>query len=147
MTARRAVWLVAALAIAGLDTRASNGSAGLTAECTVEALQARAPHGTTITAAAMVPSTATLPEYCRVDGHVAAPGNEVNFRLGLPVNWNGKYYFFGVGGLGGTIGSLDAGLTRGYASASTDTGHSSSDPSWAIERAPRRSTTAIAART
>jgi hypothetical protein len=82
MTAFRAVLLVAALAIAaGLDTRASNASAGLTAECTVEALQARAPHGTTITAAAVVPSTATLPEHCRVDGHVAAPGNEVNFRL------------------------------------------------------------------
>src|SRR5439155_4597502 len=34
------------------------------------------------------------------------------------------------GGLGGTIGSLDAGLARGYASASTDTGHDAKDPAW-----------------
>jgi feruloyl esterase len=132
-TACRGALLVTALAIATrLDTRASNGAGSVSqmAECGVAALQASAPQGTTITAAAMVPPTANLPEYCRVDGHVAVPGNEVNFRLGLPAGWNGKYYFSGVGGLGGTIGSLDAGLTRGYASASTDTGHSSSDTSW-----------------
>jgi feruloyl esterase len=62
-------------------------------------------------------------------------GNEVNFRLGLPDNWNGKFYFQGVGGLGGTIGNLDTGLARGYASASTDTGHVSSDPTWGSNRA------------
>jgi len=50
------------------------------------------------------------PQFCQVDGHVATPGNEVNFRLGLPERWNGKYYFVGVGGTGGTIGRLDAGL-------------------------------------
>jgi feruloyl esterase len=64
------------------------------------------------------------------------PGNEVNFRLGLPTTgWNGKFYFSGVGGLGGRIGSLDKGLARGYASASTDTGHSADDPTWGSNRA------------
>ena len=31
------------------------------------------------------------PRFCQVDGHAASPGNEVNFRLGLPERWNGKF--------------------------------------------------------
>jgi feruloyl esterase len=103
--------------------------------CTVAAVQTIAPAGTTITGAAIVPASGNLPEHCRVDGHAASPGNEVNFRLALPANWNGKFVFFGVGGLGGTIGSLNAGLARGYASASTDTGHLATDPDWGANRA------------
>ena len=104
-------------------------------ECTVAAMQAKAPPGTTVTSGSVVDATESLPQYCRVDGRVATPGNEVNFRLGLPASWNGKFYFVGVGGLAGTIGSLDAGLARGYASASTDTGHEASDPNWGSNRA------------
>jgi feruloyl esterase len=104
-------------------------------DCTVATLQTKSPQGTTITAAAMVKADRNLPEYCRVDGHASSPGNEVNFRLGLPVTWNGKFLFTGVGGLGGSIGSLNSGLARGYASASTDTGHVSTDPSWGENRA------------
>ena len=106
-----------------------------TVQCTVAALQAKAPQGTTITNASLVEPKGDQPRYCQVDGHAATPGNEVNFRLGLPERWNGKYYFVGVGGLGGTIGRLDAGLARGYASASTDTGHSSDDPTWGSNHA------------
>src|SRR5262245_9645059 len=97
-------------------------AAATLADCNVAALQAKAPKGTTITGAAVVEAAGNVPQHCRIDGHVASPGNEVSFRLGLPSAWNGKYYFVGVGGLGGSIGNLDAGLTRGYASASTDTG-------------------------
>lgn len=104
-------------------------------DCSVAAVQAKAPAGTTITAAAIVPAAGTRPQYCRVDGHVAVPGNEVNFRLGLPDGWNGKFLFQGVGGLGGTIANLDSSLTRGYAAASTDTGHVSSDTTWGGNRA------------
>jgi feruloyl esterase len=105
--------------------------------CSVEAIQAKAPKDVTITAAAMVAAnaTGTAPAHCRVDGHVAVPGNQVNFRVGLPENWNGKFYFSGVGGLGGRIGSLDKGLSRGYASASTDTGHTADDATWGSNRA------------
>jgi feruloyl esterase len=106
-------------------------------ECSVSALQAKAPAGTTITSAAVVAANGANPQFCQVDGHVATPGNEVNFRLGLPERWNGKYYFVGVGGTGGTIGRLDAGLARGYASASTDTGHVASDPTWTADAAKR----------
>ena len=105
------------------------------ADCTVAALQAKAPKGTTITGAVVVEAAGNVPQHCKVDGHTSSPGNEVNFRLALPTAWNGKYYFVGVGGLGGSIGNLDAGLRRGYASASTDTGHVSSDPTWGSNRA------------
>src|SRR5689334_2869849 len=109
--------LVIAVATAGVAVWADGeGTSAVT--CTVGALQAKAPSGTTITAATVVAAKDRTPRYCQVDGHAATPGNEVNFRLGLPENWNGKYYFVGVGGTGGTIGRLDAGLNKGYAAAS-----------------------------
>ena len=104
-------------------------------ECSVAALQQKAPAGTTITAAKIVDAAGTQPSFCQVDGHVTVPGNEVNIRIGLPQRWNGKFYFSGVGGLGGQMGALTAGLARGYASASTDTGHLASDPTWGTNRA------------
>ena len=104
-------------------------------QCTIGTLQQKAPAGTTITAAAMVEAVDRIPAHCRVDGHADSPGNSVNFRLGLPLQWNGKFYFQGVGGLGGTIGSLNTGLGRGYASASTDTGHVANDSTWFHNRA------------
>lgn len=103
--------------------------------CSVAVVQAKAPKGTTIIGAVVVPTEGKRPQYCRVDGHVASPGNEVNFRLGLPDGWNGKFLFQGVGGLGGTIANLDSSLVRGYAAASTDTGHVSTDPNWGSNRA------------
>src|SRR6185295_3875920 len=110
------------------------GGASAPTACTVPALQQKAPPGTVVTAAAVVAAEGAIPEYCRVDGHAATPGNTVNFRLGLPLAWNGKFFFHGVGGFAGTIGALNAGLEKGYASASTDTGHQGSaiDASWAL---------------
>ena len=104
--------------------------------CTVAAVQAKAPQGTTITGAEMIAGAAGgAPAHCRVDGHATSSGNEVNFRLALPGIWNGKFLFLGVGGLGGTIANLTVGLIRGYASASTDTGHVAGDPDWWSNRA------------
>src|SRR5580765_432819 len=109
-------------------------------DCAVASLQQKAPPGTTITAASIVPAEKTTPEYCRVDGNVATPGNTVTFRLGLPASWNGKFYFVGVGGFAGTIGTLTPGLEKGYASASTDTGHQGAvtDASWALNNPAKR---------
>ena len=103
--------------------------------CAVAALQARAPGDTTVTAAAWAPAANGLPRHCLVDGHVLVPGNTVRFRVGLPEGWNGKFYFQGVGGLAGSIGNLTTGLARGYASASTYTGHDAADPAWGSNRA------------
>jgi feruloyl esterase len=124
--------MILGLSVAGVATQSTGTPPS---GCTVAELQAKAPAGTTVSSAALVQASGRLPRHCRVDGHVATPGNTVNFRLGLPENWNGKFYFQGVGGLGGTIGSLDTGLARGYASASTDTGHDAKDPAWGGNRA------------
>src|SRR5262252_5683482 len=124
-------------ACVGSDSRMAASSAS---DCSVASLQQKAPQGTTITSAAVVPAEKTTPEYCRVDGHVATPGNTVNFRLGLPASWNGKFYFAGVGGFAGAIGTLTPGLDKGYASASTDTGHEGvvTDASWALNNPAKR---------
>lgn len=103
--------------------------------CAASTFGARVPADTTITSARLVGEVGHLPAHCQVEGQVIVPGNRVNFRLALPASWNGKFYFQGVGGLGGAIGALDAGLIRGYASASTDTGHLASDASWGQSRA------------
>ncbi|MBV8845160.1 MAG: tannase/feruloyl esterase family alpha/beta hydrolase [Bryobacterales bacterium] len=100
---------------------------------------------TTITMAASVPAgsfalpggrgaapPASVPGFCRVAG-VIAP--EVNFELWLPGSWNRKFMEVGNGGLAGTINynaMLDP-LRRGYASSSTDTGHTAdNDGHWAL---------------
>lgn len=129
--------LAMALAFGGHAFMQAQGSvtAQTPVECTVAALQARAPKGTTITAARTVAAAGRVPVHCLVDGHTTSVDNEVNFRVGLPERWNGKFYFVGVGGLAGTIGSLARGLERGYATASTDTGHTSDDPTWMTNRA------------
>jgi feruloyl esterase len=124
-------------AITGIGAAAA-GDVTLRADtlpCEVAAVQAKAPVGTTITKVAIVEASGARPRHCLVDGHAASPGNTVNFRVALPDAWNGKFLFLGVGGLGGNIANLDPGLARGYATASTDTGHQASEPAWASNRA------------
>ena len=97
----------------------------------------------TITSATSVPAGAfnlpggrggasvTVPAFCRVAG-VVKP--EVNFEVWLPADWNRKFLMVGNGGLAGTISfsAMVAPLQRGYATASTDTGHAAdNDGHWA----------------
>jgi hypothetical protein len=77
-----------------------------------------------------------LPGLCRVAG-VARPSkdSEINFEVWLPLaNWNRKYLSVGEGGLHGTINyaGLADGVRRGYATASTDAGHSAADRWWMV---------------
>ena len=132
--------LSVALILSGFLTGDSGAQAIGAAQCTVSTLQQKAPADTTVTAAAIVSAAGTTPEYCRVDGHVTTPGNTVSFRLGLPAAWNGKFLFEGVGGFGGSIGQLTTGIEKGYASASTDTGHqgATTDASWALNNPAKR---------
>jgi feruloyl esterase len=81
--------------------------------------------------------TGPLPAHCRVDGVInrrkGADGEEfgIGFAVALPEGWNGDFLMQGGGGGNGyvsqPIGSAAAGdkpgLTRGFAVASTDTGH------------------------
>ncbi len=68
-----------------------------------------------------------LPSFCRVAG-VIEPTSEshILFEVWLPLeDWNGKFAGVGNGGWAGSIsfGDLGRQLRRGYASASTNTGH------------------------
>jgi Tannase and feruloyl esterase len=83
------------------------------------------------------PSATTLPASCRLDGVIdrrtgaAGATYGIGFALALPENWNGRFLLQGGGGLNGSVqapvgGSAaggNPGLARGFAVASTDTGH------------------------
>ena len=78
------------------------------------------------------------PAFCRI---VAVTSPAVNFEVWLPLSgWNGKYQSVGNGGMAGTISyaAMASALRRGYATASTDTGHVAGpipfDASWASGR-------------
>jgi feruloyl esterase len=68
-----------------------------------------------------------LPEFCRVAATVAP---SLTFEVWMPAaTWNERFLGVGNGGFAGTINYSDmaSALARGYATASTDTGHSSQD--------------------
>jgi feruloyl esterase len=112
------------------------------ATCSVESVQALAPAGTA--ADAMIDSVKPLASpvaHCEILGHIItqSPGpNRVEFSLLLPdSNFNGRYYFVGLGAAAGVVptASLDNPLNTGYvnttikllsegfAVAGSDTGH------------------------
>src|SRR5262249_42568543 len=74
----------------------------------------------------------TLPAFCRVEG-VARPtsDSEIGFEVWIPQAqaWNGKFQGVGNGGYSGSVSypALATALQRGYATASTDTGHPGDD--------------------
>ena len=78
------------------------------------------------------PRPIVFPAACRVVGRVSPA---VNFEVWLPASgWNGKFQMVGGGGFAGVIsyGAMATALDRGYATASTDTGHSTPGGSWAL---------------
>ncbi len=93
--------------------------------------------GPAFTASDSATALRNLPAFCRV---VAVTKPAVTFEVWLPLtSWNGKFQGVGNGGTAGVIsyGALATGIRRGYATASTDTGHvskDSADSSWALGR-------------
>ena len=79
-----------------------------------------------------------MPAFCEVQG-ISKPTSvsAINFEVWLPLpsGWNGKFEGVGNGGLAGTISysSMAPGLQRGFAIASTDTGHNSTEPQLWLE--------------
>jgi len=70
------------------------------------------------------PPLSGLPAFCRVTLTVSP---QINVEVWLPlVTWNGRFQAVGGGGYAGVIsyGALAIALRAGYATASTDTGHS-----------------------
>jgi feruloyl esterase len=107
------------------------------------------PHATISSAQSLPAGTFTppgstpltgLPAFCRVEG-VSSPTRDsaISFEVWIPVkqDWNSKYLQLGTIGYAGSFqyGAMAAGLRRGYAVASTDTGHRAPvgiDASWAL---------------
>jgi feruloyl esterase len=133
--------LAAAVCIAPAGARAAASP-----NCSVSALTGAVP-GITVASAVDVPASAANPEFCDVRGALAtagegAPAGAANFELQLPVAWNQKFLFWGVGGLAGStyadfaanpVDYYEA-LFKGYATAITDEGHQAgnTDASWAL---------------
>ncbi len=119
---------------------------------TCESLAALKLPDTTITSAqqvaagAFIPPGATappasvknLPAFCRVQATIKpAKDSDIKIEVWLPLSgWNGKYRGQGNGGFAGYLDypSLATAISAGYASASTDTGHTGTpvDSSWAL---------------
>jgi hypothetical protein len=82
------------------------------------------PFGTEvkIESATLVAAAAAMPEHCDVRGTIWP---EAKFAVKLPAAWNHRFEMVGNGGTAGTISlaSMDPGLRKGFATASTDTGH------------------------
>lgn len=81
----------------------------------------------------------SLPAFCRVEGVVKPTSDsDIRFEVWMPSSgWNGKFRGVGNDGFGGSIKFDDMALAlrRGYATASTDTGHRGNDDrdaSWAL---------------
>ena len=99
-----------------------------------ENLAARILPHTAITAAQSVAAADGLPAYCRV-AMTSKPSSDsdIKIEVWLPAaGWNGKFQAVGNGGWNGSIdrNALAAGLRRGYATASTDTGHEGGGGPW-----------------
>ena len=71
-----------------------------------------------------VAATNGVPAHCRVRGVI---NRAIRFEVTLPEDWNGRFMFTAVGGGAGVIGDTTSLLGRGFAQASTDTGHSIND--------------------
>jgi hypothetical protein len=131
-----AVLPLIALAFGSVSAATCEGMAGLKLpNTTITAAQSVAAGAFTPTTGSAAPYK-ELPAFCRVAGVIKPTSDsEIKFEVWLPsANWNGKFHGIGNGGFAGSISytGLAGALTRGYATASTDTGHSGGDASWAL---------------
>src|SRR5437879_716798 len=121
MSRRVAVLAASAALISGVATQAA---AADPASCA--SLASLHLPDTTITLAAPV-TDGPLPPYCRVVGVIRPTADsQIGFESWLPLqSWNGKFNGVGGGGFAGAISTdaMSRALLRGYATASTDTGH------------------------
>jgi Tannase and feruloyl esterase len=110
------------------------------ASASCESLTALALPGTTITLARTVEAGADTFKASRAFCRVAATlkpssDSDIKIEVWLPVSgWNGKFQAVGNGAFNGAIGypAMATALGRGYATASTDTGHEGPGASFAL---------------
>ena len=91
-----------------------------------------------ITSTTDVPFAYGSQAYCRVIGTVRTHGegagmNQAGFQMDLPIFWNGKFLFLGGGGLDGFLqDGTPQQIAKGYVTASTDSGNTVSNGTFAI---------------
>jgi feruloyl esterase len=115
------------------------------ASCDRLAASLSLPHATVVSTRALAggrftpPSGATianLPPFCRVAITLTpSADSDIKSEVWMPLSgWNGKYLQVGNGAWGGSINyeALADGVRRGYAAASTDTGHTGTDASFSL---------------
>jgi len=82
------------------------------------------------------PIFAAAPAFCRIAVTLKpTPDSDVKVEIWMPASgWNGKFRGIGNGGFAGYIayGGLAAAVSQEYATASTDTGHSTQGAEWAL---------------
>lgn len=98
--------------------------AGMAAAQDCAGLAGQSFAGATVASATPVAAEGALPGHCRVTGSIEGT---IGFEVRLPgaEAWNGRFNGVGNGALAGFINgrAMDEALARGYATASTDTGH------------------------
>jgi feruloyl esterase len=131
-----AVILASAASAAGACENLSSlklESATITSALVVAAGEFRAPGGR----AGKGPNPyQALPAFCRVQATLTPTSDsDIKVEVWLPLSgWNNKYLAVGNGGWAGTISYADLadGVSRGYATSSTDTGHTGGSGSFVL---------------
>ncbi|MDE2111820.1 MAG: tannase/feruloyl esterase family alpha/beta hydrolase [Alphaproteobacteria bacterium] len=125
--------VMAALVTTTAPLYAGTGAEGPSA-CSVEHVAGLVSAPIHIDRVIHVAAVTGVPTYCSIFGHIDH-GSQIGFVLGLPDQWNKRYLFFGIGGFAGKLDPIESGLTEGYATGTSDTGHkgtSVQDASWAL---------------
>jgi tannase/feruloyl esterase len=146
---RRVVVSIAALLIASLAPSARAASCESLAALTLP--EATITFATTIAPGAFTPPVGgrgrgptaygELPAFCRIAATLTpSSDSDIKIEVWMPMTgWNGKLDVLGGQGWAGAIGyaGLRDALRRGYATASTDTGHTGGSGSFALEHPER----------
>jgi feruloyl esterase len=107
----------------------------LAASC--ESLASLSLPDTTITSAQVVAANKDLPPYCRVAATLKpSSDSDIKIEVWMPASgWNGKFEAVGNGGWSGAISTsaLASAIQRGFAGASTDTGHEGTSARFALD--------------
>ncbi len=138
--------LLAALSLVALAAAPSAAATNCEALANLKLADTTITMATTVTGGTFTPPNARggraiedLPVFCQVHG-VLKPTrtSAIHFEVWLPTDsWNGRLQVVGNGGLAGTIGypAMAGALKSGFATASTDTGHTASEPpTWLEDR-------------
>ena len=103
----------------------------------------------TIAAGTLTVADTAIGEHCLVSGYMNPRTSDVDgkdyaigFEIRLPVDWNGRFFYQGNGGLDGSVrtaegahggGSLSNALSMGFAVISSDAGHSPGLPTFGYD--------------